>query len=97
MNLHIRKHLTLIIFTLMPIYQRQTLNSCDLKVYQDLFVYSFILENIPKGARILEVGGGESRIISCLKEDYEFWNLDKLEGQGQGPKINYQNMKDFLS
>jgi hypothetical protein len=88
-------------FHLMPIYQRQTLNSCDLKVYQDLFVYSFILENIPKGAKILEVGGGESRIISCLKKDYEFWNLDKLEGQGEGPKAlseheGFSLVKDYI-
>ena len=83
-------------FQLMPIYQRQTINSSDLKVYQDLFVYSFILENIPKGARILEVGGGESRIISCLKEDYECWNLDKLEGQGQGPKAISEHEGFFL-
>jgi len=73
-------------FRMMPIYQKQTTATCDLKVYQDLFVHTFILENIPKGARILELGGGNSRIISCLKDDYEFWNLDKLEGQGHGPK-----------
>lgn len=73
-------------YRMMPIYQRQTLATCDLKVYQDLFVYTFILENIPRGARILELGGGDSRVITSLKDDYEFWNLDKLEGQGHGPK-----------
>ena len=73
-------------FRLLPTYRRQTLATCDLKVYQDLFVYTFILENIPKGAKILELGGGDSRIIDCLKDDYEFWNLDKIEGQGHGPK-----------
>lgn len=88
-------------FHVMPIYERQTVKTCDLKVYQDLFVYSFILDNIPKGSKILEVGGGNSRIIECLKKDYEFWNLDKLEGQGQGPKSIFEHdgfflVKDFI-
>lgn len=83
-------------FQIMPIYQRQSPLTCDLKVYQDLFVYSFILDNIPKGARVLEIGGGESRIIACLKDDYEFWNLDKLEGQGHGPKKVVKSEGFFL-
>ena len=58
---------------------------CELKVYQDLLVYSFILENVPKGSTILEVGGGKSRILNALKHDYECWNIDKLEGRGSGP------------
>ncbi|GFO53238.1 hypothetical protein GMSM_02450 [Geomonas sp. Red276] len=60
-------------------------SQCDLKVYQDLLVYSFIRNNVPPGARILEVGGGASRVLRALKEDYECWNLDKLEGVGNGP------------
>ena len=73
-------------FSLMPIYKNQNLLTCDLKVYQDLYIYTFILENMPQGAKILEIGGGESRIISTLKENFQFWNLDKLEGEGHGPK-----------
>ena len=34
---------------------------------------------------MLEIGGGNSRIIEALKHDYEFWNLDKFEGMGGGP------------
>ncbi|MGD0038765.1 MAG: glycosyltransferase, partial [Bacteroidota bacterium] len=59
--------------------------NANLKFYQDLLVYNFILENIPKGQKILEIGGGDSRIISALKNQYEFWNIDKLEGVGNGP------------
>ncbi|MCM0081182.1 glycosyltransferase [Geomonas sp. Red32] len=60
-------------------------SQCDLKVYQDLLVYSFIKNNVPAGSRILEVGGGASRVLRALKDDYECWNLDKLEGLGNGP------------
>ena len=73
-------------FHIMPIYATQVTSTCDLKVYQDLLVYSFIKDNLAPGSRILEIGGGESRVIACLKQDYEFWNLDKLEGIGFGPK-----------
>lgn len=59
-------------------------DDCVLKVYQDMLVYNFILDNFSEGAKLLEVGGGDSRIISWLKYHYEFWNLDKLEGVGNG-------------
>lgn len=60
------------------------LNNCDLKVYQDMLVYNFVLDNFPVGAKLLEIGGCDSRVISWLKHSYEFWNLDKLEGVGNG-------------
>lgn len=73
-------------FEVMSRYARQATSSCDLKVYQDLCVYNFIRDNFPQGARLLEIGGGRSRIIAALQGDYEIWNLDKLEGLGHGPK-----------
>lgn len=77
--------------------------NCDLKIYQDLFVYSFIKQNIKAGSRILDVGGGDSRILNYFKNDYECWNLDKLEGVGNGPtdidisgfKLVYDYMGNF--
>jgi glycosyltransferase involved in cell wall biosynthesis/radical SAM superfamily enzyme YgiQ (UPF0313 family)/ADP-heptose:LPS heptosyltransferase len=57
----------------------------DLKAYQDLLVLNFILDNVPSGSRLLEIGGGESRIIDALQHKYECWNIDKLEGLGSGP------------
>lgn len=57
---------------------------CDLKMYQDLLCYTFIIDNIPKGSRLLEVGGCDSRVLKALKYDYECWNVDKLEGLGSG-------------
>ncbi|MEO6693950.1 MAG: class I SAM-dependent methyltransferase [Ignavibacteria bacterium] len=59
---------------------------CDLKNYQDLLVYSFIKQNVKPGSKILDVGGGDSRILRHFKYDYECWNIDKLEGIGHGPR-----------
>ncbi len=58
---------------------------CDLKVYQDYLTYCFIRQNVPKGSRILEVGGGDSRILKVFAQDYECWNADKCDGLGNGP------------
>src|SRR2546427_12471198 len=55
---------------------------CDLKVYQDLLVYSFIKDNVPAGARVLGVGGGGSRVVQALRQGYEFLEPDKLESGG---------------
>lgn len=60
-------------------------NRCDLKVYQDLFVYTYIRSNVAPGAKILEVGGGNSRVLNALHHLYECWNMDKFEGIGSGP------------
>lgn len=88
-------------FLRVSIYANQTPKSCDLKIYQDLFMYTFIQNNIKPGSRLLEIGGGESRIIRWLKKDYEIWNLDKLEGVGFGPKdlgehTGFQLVKDYI-
>ena len=75
-------------------------DNCDLKNYQDLLVLLFIRENIPKGSRILDIGGGDSRILKHLKDEYECWNLDKLEGRGSGPasidSTGYRLVKDYI-
>jgi GT2 family glycosyltransferase/ubiquinone/menaquinone biosynthesis C-methylase UbiE len=72
----------------------------SLKAYQDLLILRFIIENLPKGSKILDIGGGSSRIIQYFKKDYECWNLDKLEGIGHGPKeINvsgFKLVKDYI-
>lgn len=58
---------------------------CDLKVYQDYLTYCFIRNNLPPGSKILEVGGGNSRILRHLSKEYDCWNADKCEGLGNGP------------
>ncbi|MDY6807004.1 MAG: glycosyltransferase, partial [Cyanobacteriota bacterium] len=73
----------------------------DLKFYQDILAYTFIVENLPPGAKLLEVGGGNSRVIEALKSDYECWNLDKFEGEGNGPREvtntgNFRLVVDYI-
>ena len=72
-------------FHILPIHKNQSPATCDLKVYQDSFAYTFIRDNLWEGARILEIGGGESRTIKEIRGKYDIWNLDKLEGSGFGP------------
>ena len=61
--------------------------SSALKCYQDLLVLSFIENNLPEGAKILDVGGGYSRVLRHLKYQYECWCADKYEGLGNGSKV----------
>ncbi len=72
-------------------------DDCSLKVYQDLLVFAFIKENIPSGSRMLDIGGGYSRVLKYYKDDYECWNIDKLEGLGNGPtEMNMEGIKLVL-
>ena len=72
----------------------------NLKVYQDLFIFNFIYNNVPQAAKLLEIGGGESRVIDALQHKYECWNIDKLEGLGNGPlsikKQGHKLVKDYM-
>lgn len=65
--------------------QKLTPETCQIKQYQDLLALSFIHDRIPPGSRVLEVGGGYSRVLKFLSRDYECWNIDKLDGLGNGP------------
>lgn len=76
-------------FDIPAIHAKQTLKTADMKVYQDALILTFIKQNIKPGSKILEIGGGRSRVIRLLKDTYEIWNLDKLEGAGFGPKRPY--------
>lgn len=76
------------------------IDDVDLKRYQDLVVFSFILEHVPPGSRLLEIGGGNSRILSKLSSRYECWNIDKFEGLGNGPtdllRMPYKVVRDYM-
>lgn len=64
----------------------------DIKKYQDLLIFSFIKQNIKKGSKLLDVGGGASRILGYFNEDYECWNIDLLNKSGkQDDGITYVN------
>lgn len=58
---------------------------CDLKVYQDHVAHLLLRDNVAPGARILEVGGGDSRVLKHLSQAHECWNIDRSEGLGNGP------------
>ena len=58
----------------------------DLKGIQD----GYVLDRLDgaRGKRILEVGGGNSRVLSVLSQPdrgNECWNADRFEGVGAGP------------
>lgn len=59
---------------------------CDLKVYQDYLTYCFIHRNVSPGSRILDVGGGDSRILRFLSSEYECWNHTRNASRGSGVK-----------
>jgi SAM-dependent methyltransferase len=58
-----------------------------LKSYQDLLVFTIICDHLAQGKRILEVGGGNSRILKYFSDTHECWNCDKFEGLGNGPSV----------
>ena len=83
------------------VHQNNHFSFCDLKVYQDSLVYTFLCNNFKPGAKFLEIGGGTSRVIHSLKQTYEFWNLDKFEGLGHGPTqissdSGFITVKDYI-
>ena len=79
---------------------QMNLDEHQLKVYQDLLVFAFIKDHIPPGARMLDVGGGMSRVLNFLCKTHECWNIDKLEGLGSGPKdigqTPYRFVRDYM-
>ncbi|MEL6498788.1 MAG: methyltransferase domain-containing protein [Planctomycetota bacterium] len=54
-----------------------------LKSIQDAWAFSRLRGS--KGLRICEVGGGTPRVLPKLATNNECWNVDKLEGVGNGP------------
>lgn len=76
------------------------INNCCLKDYQDLIVYTFIKEHLPYKGKILDIGGGNSRILNAFANSHECWNIDKLEGIGNGPQdvgsISYRLIRDYM-
>lgn len=60
-----------------------------LKDFQNLFALDQILTRLPEGGRLLEIGGGSCLMMRSLNKGrpgkYECWNLDPLDGSGNGP------------
>jgi len=74
--------------------------TCDLKVYQDYLAFLFLKSNLPQAAKVLELGGGESRVLRHFAPDFECWNIDKCEGMGNGLKrvdaLGYRMVYDYM-
>jgi len=71
-----------------------------IKTYQDLLIFAYLKNNIKPGSRILEIGGGNSRIIRHFCTTYECWNIDKLKECGNGPTeipiLGFRLVKDYI-
>ena len=63
-------------------------------------MFAFIKDHVPPGSRILDVGGGISRVLNHFSDQYECWNIDKFEGLGNGPKKQktgkYRLVNDYM-
>ncbi|MHC1790399.1 glycosyltransferase [Solidesulfovibrio sp.] len=57
----------------------------DLKYYQHLLAWQVLSASLPAGARVLEIGGGDSPLGRALAERFAYTNLDPLAGAGSGP------------
>ncbi|EHJ47387.1 glycosyl transferase family 2 [Solidesulfovibrio carbinoliphilus subsp. oakridgensis] len=57
----------------------------DLKYYQHLLAWHVLSASLPEGARVLEIGGGDSPLGRVLAKRFDYTNLDPLAGAGNGP------------
>jgi len=55
----------------------------NVKDYQDIFVLSWLGKLSKK--HVLEIGGGDSRVLRELSKQNECWNAEKFTGQDGGP------------
>ncbi len=62
-----------------------------LKHIQDTFILSALAT--VSGRRILEFGGGQSRVLQQLSKNNECWNADKFEGADGGPKKLFRHRR----
>jgi ubiquinone/menaquinone biosynthesis C-methylase UbiE len=73
---------------------------CDLKAFQDGMITAFIDQMLVPGGKVLEVGGGNSRVLPLFAKRHECWNIDKFEGCGNGPlalpDAGYRIVRDYM-
>ena len=65
------------------------IDNCDIKIYQNLLVYSFIKNNLKPGAKILELGNNVSQVLNFFRNDYECCNIKflKEDPDSENPEI----------
>src|SRR3546814_1225846 len=56
--------------------------TCALPIFQDAWTLNRLRET--RNARVLEIGGGVSRVLPAMDESNERWNLDEFLGDGNG-------------
>lgn len=75
-----------------------------LKHIQDVWMLQRLMSL--RDAKVIEIGGGASRVLPALDESNERWNLDELAGVGSGPtkvpdmpsvKLVRRRMGDFAA
>jgi len=59
-------------------------SSSNLKDIQDHYIIS-ILESLPP-MKVLEIGGGDCRVLRAYSSKHECWNAEPFQGAGLGPK-----------
>lgn len=67
----------------------------DLKDVQRPWVLKAILAKVPRGGRLVEIGGGQPFVADLLARlGYEVWLVDPYDGSGNGPLEFEQFQKD---
>jgi len=56
----------------------------EMKTVQDTYIYHLLRHE--KGKKIVEAGGGKSRVLRLLGNTNDCWLVDRFEGLGQGPR-----------
>jgi SAM-dependent methyltransferase len=65
----------------------------DLKDVQRPWTLKSILSSVPRGGRVLEIGGGQPYVADLLaRMGYEVWLVDPYDGSGNGP-VEYEFYK----
>lgn len=66
---------------------------CSLRNYRYLLIFSFIINNIPKKSRILQIGESDLRILDHLKLDYECWKISSIKDVLKDYSTNKEKLK----
>lgn len=70
---------------------RQKYNSAsnnNLKDVQDHYAISLLAQTAD--LKVLEVGGGDCRVLRNFADRHECWNAERFEGAGIGPTVEYR-------
>lgn len=65
-------------------YHPGGMHELTMKTVQDIYLYHRLCNE--RGKRMLEAGGGNSRILRLLRRENECWLVDRFEGLGHGPR-----------